>query len=101
MGRNTVRGLMHPFIVTLDRPTSGKTLADSQNSARSAVERFSQALRQLVSDEGLATDLGPMKPTANLPIIFLMGTDRLAQRIRGMRDVRSVARDSRLTLRAG
>lgn len=62
---------------------------------------FKTSLDRVVREEGLFEDVGTITPTRNLPIVVLVGTDRLADRIRRMDGVRSVARDRELSVQGG
>lgn len=93
---------MRPFVVTLERPRLQKpSLDETKERTRSIVERFRAALAHVVKTEGLTTDLGEIEPTQNLPILFVTGTDRLAERISEMSGVRSVSRDAALHFQLG
>ncbi len=93
---------MQSFVVTLDRPRAlARSLEEGVARTRAIVDHFRRALQEIVVREGLAPDLGAVEPTEHLPVLFVTGTDRLAERMRSMTEVRSVARDVALPYQLG
>jgi hypothetical protein len=99
---------MHPFVVILRRPhSSGATrgasnaLGESISRSRGVVAGFRSALEKVLTNEGFGRDLFSLEPTNNLPIVFLVGTDRLAERIRRMDEVNNVAKNVEMPVQAG
>lgn len=98
---------MQPFVVTLDRPRvavsdrGATSLEDGVMRTRGLVEGFRQALHRVIRTEGLADELASIEAARNLPMLFVVGTDRLADRMRRMDGVRGVARDQKLPVQIG
>jgi hypothetical protein len=68
---------------------------------RALTEGFERSLARVIDDEGLGGELDRVSATNNLPMLVMVGTERLADRVRRMDGVRRVARDSELPVQGG